>query len=109
MGAMMAGLPEGFTIDEGPTPPNAANGSLPEGFSIDQPAAPAGGILNTAKEGAKGLLRGAAGFAGDMGEAVMGPVGPSHHAANLMADLRFGQRAKNPPTHGQQSAHATGI
>ena len=73
------------------------------------PAAPAGGFLNTAKEGAKGLLRGAAGFAGDIGEAVAGPFGPSHHAANLMADLGFGERPKTEPTYGQQLSHAAGI
>lgn len=61
------------------------------------------------KQGAKGLARGAEGFVGDMGEAVMGPFGPSHHAANLMATLGLGERPKTEPTYGQQLAHATGM
>lgn len=68
-----------------------------------------GGLLNAAKEGGKGLLRGAAGFAGDLGEAVMGPFGPSHHLANLKADLGFGEQPAPEPGYGQQIAQAAGI
>jgi hypothetical protein len=66
-------------------------------------------LLDRAKEGVKGLARGAEGFVGDLGEAVMGPFGPSHHAANLMADIGLGQRPAPEPTYGQQLAHATGV
>lgn len=64
---------------------------------------------DVAKEGGKGLLRGVADFAGDIGEAVMGPFGPSHHAANLMADFGLGERPPPEPGYSQQIAHATGI
>lgn len=76
-----------------------------------QPAAQAaaGPQPSSVLEGAKGLARGAAGFAGDMGEAVMGPFGPSHHLANLKADLGFREKPAAEPTYGQQIAHATGI
>jgi hypothetical protein len=73
------------------------------------PQAAAGPQPSSLVEGVKGLARGAAGFAGDMGEAVMGPFGPSHHAGNLMADLGFGQKPAPTPGYGQQIAHATGI
>ena len=65
--------------------------------------------LDVLKEGGKGLLRGAANFAGDIGEAVAGPFGPGHHAANLIADIR-GEQPKPPdPTYGQQIAKKAGI
>jgi hypothetical protein len=72
-------------------------------------AAQPSGFLDTVKEGAKGLARGAGNFVGDMGEAVMGPFGPSHHAANLMSDLGFGERQKPDAPYGQQIARAAGI
>lgn len=70
------------------------------------PTHPAG---NSLVEGAKGLARGAAGFVGDMGEAAMGPFGPSHHLGNLMADLGLGERPKAEPGYGQQIAKAAGV
>src|SRR5712691_3306020 len=53
--------------------------------------------MDVLKEGGKGLLRGAASFAGDIGEAVMGPFGPSKHFANLKADITGGERPKPDP------------
>ena len=60
-------------------------------------------------EGAKGVGRGVAGAAGDVGEAIAGPFGPSHHFANLMADLGLGERPKEEPGYGQQITKAAGI
>lgn len=74
----------------------------------DAPAEPST-TMDVLKEGGKGLLRGAASFAGDMGEAVMGPFGPSHHFANLKADLGFGEKPAPEPGYGEQIAHATGV
>lgn len=75
-----------------------------------QPAAETPSIAaDVAKEGAKGPLRGMASFVGDIGEAVMGPFGPSHHAANLMADFGLGERPKTEPTYGAQISKAAGI
>jgi len=65
-------------------------------------------MSQTAKA-AKGLGRGLAGFVGDLGEATMGPFGPSQHAANLMADLGFGERPKPEAPYGAQITHAVGI
>jgi len=65
--------------------------------------------MDVLKEGGKGLLRGAASFAGDVGEAVMGPFGPSHHAGNLLADIRGEKPAPPDPTYGQQISKAAGI
>ncbi len=78
------------------------------GQPIEKQSAPSV-TADVAKEGGKGLLRGVADFAGDIGEAVMGPFGPSHHAANLMADFGLGERPAPEPGYSQQIAHATGI
>jgi len=66
-------------------------------------------LWDTAKEAGKGLVRGVHGFVGDMGEAVMGPFGPSHHAANLMATLGLGERPPTEPGYGQQLNKAAGV
>jgi hypothetical protein len=71
----------------------------------DKPTATADAI----KEGAKGLGRGLASAAGDAGEAVAGPFGPSHHFANLMADLGLGDRPQTDPGYGQQITKAAGL
>lgn len=73
-------------------------------------AAPARSTLaDVAIEGGKGLLRGAASFAGDLGEAVMGPFGPSKHFQNLKADITGGERPKSDPSYGAQIEHAAEI
>jgi hypothetical protein len=64
---------------------------------------------DVAKEGAKGLGRGLTGFVGGMGEAVMGPFGPSQHAANLMADFGLRERPKPQAGYGEQITKAAGI
>ena len=66
-------------------------------------------LTDAALEGGKGLLRGAASFAGDIGEAVMGPFGPSKHFQNLKADITGGERPKPDPSYGSQIEHAAGI
>src|SRR5579863_1106540 len=66
-------------------------------------------LADVAIEGGKGLLRGAASFAGDLGEAVMGPFGPSKHFANLKADIVGGERPTPDPSYGSQISHAAGI
>ncbi len=48
--------------------------------------------MDIAAEAGKGLARGAESFAGDIGEAVMGPFGPQHHLANLLSDFGIGER-----------------
>jgi hypothetical protein len=74
----------------------------------DKAAAPSV-IADVAKEGGKGLLRGVAGFVGDLGEAVAGPFGPGHTAANLMADFGLGERPKTDPPYSAQISKAAGI
>jgi hypothetical protein len=94
-----------------------ANGAAPSGgpsFDPDAylgtPAQGAGDVVgDIGKQGAKGVVRGAEGFAGDMGEAVMGPFGPSHHLSNLIADLGLGERKAPEATYGSQLADATGM
>jgi hypothetical protein len=94
----------------------------PEGASDDQvreqvmkqhpgadKAAEPSSVMDALKEGGKGLIRGAESFAGQMGEAVMGPFGPTHHLANLKADLGFGDKPAPEPGYGEQLAHATGV
>jgi len=66
-------------------------------------------IGDIAAEGAKGLGRGLATAAGDVGEAIAGPFGPSHHLGNLMADFGLGERPKTDPTYGAQLSHAAGV
>jgi hypothetical protein len=65
--------------------------------------------LDALKEGGKGLVRGAENFVGQMGEAVMGPFGPTHHFANLKADLGFGEKPAPEPGYGEKIAKATGV
>lgn len=79
--------------------------------NADTPAAPkeTSTVGDVLKEGGKGLLRGAASFAGDIGEAVMGPFGPSKHFANLKADFGLGERPQPEPTYGAQISKAAGI
>ena len=74
--------------------------SKPAGKPVTDPdllkqleAAPSGGITEQAGKFVKGVGRGAVEFAGQMGEAVAGPFGPSGHAANLMATIR-GERSE---------------
>jgi hypothetical protein len=62
-----------------------------------------------ATELGKGLARGAESFAGDLGQAVMGPFGPQHHLSNLIADLGLGGKSRTDPEYGQQLATATGM
>lgn len=99
----MADLPDGFTIDQ----PQADN--LPAGFTIDQPAPTRSTMGDVGIEGGKGLARGAESAAGDVGEAVMGPFGPSHHFANLMHDLGIGPKPAPEAGYGQQLSQATGM
>src|SRR5882672_10945615 len=75
----------------------------------DAPAAAPSTTMDVIKESAKGLGRGALSAAGDVGEAVMGPFGPSHHFANLMADLGMQARPQLEQTYGSQLAKAAGI
>jgi hypothetical protein len=97
-------LPAGFDVDSAPS-------GLPAGFDVDAPAAgpPVSVAGDIAKESGKGLVRGVESAAGDVGEAVMGPFGPSHHWGNLMADLGLGQRPKTDAPYGAQMAKATGM
>jgi hypothetical protein len=60
-------------------------------------------------EGAKGIGRGIAGAAGDVGEAIAGPFGSSHHFGNLLADLGLGDRPAPEPSYGQQITTAAGL
>lgn len=60
-------------------------------------------------KGLKGVARGAANFAGDMGEAVAGPFGPGKHFQRLFHDLGYGEAPQDQPTYGQQIARAIGI
>ncbi len=64
---------------------------------------------DVAKEGVKGVGRGIASAVGDVGEAVAGPFGPSHHFANLMADFGLTDRPAPTPSYGQQISKAAGI
>src|SRR6266852_2141122 len=79
--------------------PNAAFSAAPPTRST---------LGDVAAEGGKGLARGTQNLAGDLGEAVMGPFGPSHHFGNLMADLGLSERPKETPGYGAQMAHASG-
>jgi hypothetical protein len=95
-------------------PPPAAGGFDPAEFAATKTAGisihPVGSPeMSQTEKGAKGLGRGLAGFIGDLGEAAMGPFGPSHHAGNLMADLGLGERPKPEAPYGAQIAHGTGI
>lgn len=89
----------------------AALSALPqiEGGAVAKAKPEPSTFTDVLKEGGKGLLRGAASFAGDIGEAVMGPFGPSHTAANLAADITGGERKAPDPTYGEQISHAAGI
>lgn len=74
------------------------------------PAEPAPSWTDQAVKGAKGLARGAASFAGDMGQAVMGPFGPQHHAAHLMHDVfGVGPEPQMDPEYGQQISQKLGV
>lgn len=64
---------------------------------------------DVAIEGGKGLLRGAASFAGTLGEAVMGPFGPDKHFQNLKADITGGEHPKPDAPYGEQISKAAGI
>lgn len=64
---------------------------------------------DVAAEGGKGLGRGLADFAGDLGEAVMGPFGPSQHLGHLLHDIGLGPKPEDEPSYGQQLSHAAGI
>jgi hypothetical protein len=66
-------------------------------------------VMDSLKEGGKGLLRGAANFAGDIGEAVMGPFGPGKHFQNLKADITGGEHPKPDAPYGKQIFEAAGI
>ena len=74
-----------------------------------EPAATRTTTADVLIEGGKGLARGVAGFAGDIGEAVMGPFGPSKHFANLKADITGGERPKPDAPYSQQISKAAGI
>jgi len=74
-----------------------------------QPAKPRSTTEDVIKEGAKGLGRGLAGAVGDIGKAIAGPFGPSHHFANLMADFGLTERPAQEPGYGQQITKAAGI
>lgn len=87
-------------------PPSGGGFDPSEFASFKSQASPPSSMMG---EIGKGLARGAEGFAGDLGEAVMGPFGPAHHAANLMASFGLGERPKTDPTYGQQMAKATGM
>lgn len=49
-----------------------------------------------------GVVKGALNAAGDVGEAVMGPFGPSHHFGNLMADLGLRERPAPELSYGER-------
>jgi len=66
-------------------------------------------IGEQAVKGAKGLVRGAASFAGGIGQAVMGPFGPEQHAARLMHDIGLGPEPQTSPEYGTQLAHKFGV
>lgn len=92
--------PEGSTKEQALERVKAQHGAAPAETST---------TMDVLKEGGKGLLRGVADFAGDIGEAVMGPFGPGHHAANLIADIKGEKPAPPDPTYGQQIAKKAGI
>src|SRR5882672_7037988 len=98
-------MPDGFDPAEFAASKPAAPAFDPAEFAAAKPQAPARSTLgDIAAEGGKGLLRGAQNLAGDLGEAVMGPFGPSHHLANLKATLGYGERPAAEPSYGQQLA-----
>jgi hypothetical protein len=66
-------------------------------------------VADVGEEGTKGLLRGVADFAGTMGEAVMGPFGPSKHFQKLKADITGSEPPKPDPTYGEQITKAAHI
>jgi hypothetical protein len=66
-------------------------------------------VADVGEEGTKGLLRGAANFVGTMGEAVMGPFGPSKHFEKLKADITGSEPPKPDPTYGEQITKAAHI
>src|SRR5260221_7264678 len=68
MGAIMAGLPEGFTIDQPHSP--SSGGGLPPGFTIDAPAAAPSVGTDIVKSGGVGLGKGMIDFAGLRGDAA---------------------------------------
>lgn len=96
-----------------------------EEVSWDAPQSLASQVGEQAVKGAKGIARGAAGFVGDLGEAVMGGfgAGPTQRSIKAMenapepteADLqKHGSRANYlrsfiQPTYGQRISGATGI
>jgi hypothetical protein len=107
--------PEGksYTVTgpEGATKEQAFSILQQSGKTTEAAAPPAdrSTLGDVAIEGGKGLLRGAVSFAGDIGEAVMGPFGPSKHFANLKADITGAERPKPDPTYGTQISQAAGI
>ena len=92
------------------TAPPAAGADLADA-PWASPAAPQASpsLGHTAMEGVKALGRGAEGFLGTMGEAAMGPFGPTHTLGNVMADFGLGERPATEPGYGQQLAKATGM
>ena len=70
--------------------------------------APISAAQDFTNETAKGLGRGFAGAVGDVGQAIAGPFGPTHHFGNLMADLGLGERPQTEPEYGQRITKAVG-
>jgi hypothetical protein len=82
----------------------------PTEFAAAKPTEAATSWTDQAVKGAKGLARGAAGFAGDLGQAVMGPFGPQQHAAHFMHDVfGVGPEPQMAPEYGAQIAHKLGV
>lgn len=109
-------LPDQYGQANPPFDPDAylkqTSGFDPDAYLRSPATPPAAGAQpqdSTLVKGLKGVARGAANFVGDMGEAVMGPFGPSQHFQRLVHDLGYGEAPQERPSYGQQIAHATGI
>jgi hypothetical protein len=82
----------------------------PNEFAASKPPDQSPSLTDRALSFGKGIARGAEGFAGDLGQAVMGPFGPQAHMQKLLYDTGLSKTApQTTPEYGQQLAQKTGM